>query len=42
VLRDELAATVALAGELRLWTVLGSVHRRAAGLVRRQTYNHDQ
>ncbi len=28
-LRDELAATVALAGELRLWTVLGSVHRLA-------------
>jgi predicted amidohydrolase len=27
VLRDELAATVALAGELRLWTVLGSIHR---------------
>src|SRR5208283_2672557 len=25
--RDELAATVALAGELRLWTVLGSIHR---------------
>jgi len=27
VLREELAATVALAGELRLWTVLGSLHR---------------
>jgi predicted amidohydrolase len=27
VLREELAATVALAGELRLWTVLGSPHR---------------
>jgi predicted amidohydrolase len=27
VLRDELAATMAFAGELRLWTVLGSVHR---------------
>ena len=27
ILRDELAATVALAGELRLWTVLGSIHR---------------
>ena len=27
VLREELAATVALAGELRLWTVLGSIHR---------------
>jgi predicted amidohydrolase len=27
VLREEPAATVALAGELRLWTVLGSIHR---------------
>lgn len=27
VLREELASIVALAGELKLWTVLGSVHR---------------
>jgi predicted amidohydrolase len=27
VLREEVAATARLAGELRLWTVLGSVHR---------------
>jgi predicted amidohydrolase len=27
VLREELAATARLAGELRLWTVLGSVHQ---------------
>jgi predicted amidohydrolase len=30
VLHEELAATVALAGELRLWTVLGSIHRLTA------------